>query len=58
MFAGGLKKGEFSTIAAIPMGPPPTLTAAYAMAREGVNIVIHNKMDYMVRGRDDANPDA
>jgi hypothetical protein len=56
MFAGGLKKGEFSTIAAIPMGPPPTLTAAYAMVREGVNIVIENKMEYMVRGRDDANP--
>lgn len=51
MFPGGLKRGEFSDIRALPTNP-------YDVLRQGVNIVIENKMQYMVRGRDDANSDA
>jgi hypothetical protein len=49
MFPGGLSKGDFYDIRALPTNP-------YDVLREGVNIVIENKMQYMVRGRDDANP--
>jgi len=48
MFPHGIKPGEFYAIRAI--------TSPYDVLREGVNIVIQNKMQYMVRGHDDANP--
>lgn len=72
MFPGGLKKGDFYNHAAIvpwPLDRTPLhhmsrnqdfatipKSAAYDIVREGVNIVIENKMQYLVRKHDDANP--